>query len=76
MATDRERREARAERLEEWSGKREARAEASVSVTCSAEGCSARFFHVPGREFPGLCLDHAADAARERHGWTPANSLS
>lgn len=43
-------------------------------IMCAAEACTARFFHVAAREFPTLCLDHADDASRERHGWTLANS--
>lgn len=45
-------------------------------ITCTAEACTASFFHVPAREFPTLCLDHADDASRSAHGWTPANSTN
>lgn len=44
-------------------------------VTCTAPGCSARFFFVAARQYPGLCLDHSDDRDREEHGWSPENSV-
>lgn len=33
-------------------------------VRCEVSSCSADFFHVPARDFPALCLDHAEEARR------------
>lgn len=43
-------------------------------VTCGAGGCAATFYPVAGGVFPGLSIDHAADAARTAKGWSPSNS--
>jgi hypothetical protein len=44
-------------------------------IGCDVEGCGARFFLVPARQFPSLCVDHADEASRSVDGWTPENSL-
>lgn len=44
-------------------------------ITCDHDGCTASFAHVPARQFPNLCLDHAADADRDANGWNPGNSV-
>lgn len=41
-------------------------------ITC--EQCPAEFVYIAERDYPTLCLDHAADASRNLDGWTPANS--
>lgn len=33
-------------------------------VRCEVSSCAADFFHVPARDFPALCLDHAEEARR------------
>jgi len=45
-------------------------------VTCQNAECDMEFFHVAARNFPGLCLDHAADVDRATNGWTIDNSVN
>lgn len=49
-------------------------AEPAGLVGCEVVGCSARFFLVPSRRFPGMCLEHSDEASRSVDGWTPENS--
>lgn len=49
--------------------------DAGPLVGCDVEGCGARFFLVPERQFPTLCGEHADERSRMVDGWTPENSL-
>jgi hypothetical protein len=42
-------------------------------TTCTAGNCPATFNYIAERQFPTLCLEHAADASRD-NGWPPENS--
>jgi hypothetical protein len=42
-------------------------------TTCTETNCPATFNYIAERNFPTLCLEHAADADRT-NGWTPENS--
>lgn len=44
-------------------------------IGCDSQSCTARFIHVPAREFPTLCLEHAQGPESDLLGWTPSNSV-
>lgn len=44
-------------------------------TTCTEGTCTAEFFLNTARQFPTLCMDHSATAARQVNGWTPENSV-
>lgn len=44
------------------------RREDQGTVECAAAQCTARFFLIPERRYPFLCLDHAEDTARRAAG--------
>ena len=53
----------------------DALAELANLTRCEEVGCKATFRYVAERQFPNLCIDHAADRDREVNGWTPWNSV-
>lgn len=53
----------------------EALAEVANLTGCEEAGCKATFRYVAERQFPNLCIDHAADRDRGVNGWTPWNSV-
>ena len=45
-------------------------------TNCTHKGCHAEFCWVPSRQFPTLCIEHAADADRDANSWNPFNSTN
>lgn len=42
-------------------------------TTCTETNCSAKFYYIPERAYPTLCIEHSDDALRA-DGWAPENS--